>query len=227
MAINNRSRRLTALAVAAVVLLGSLSVRMWFMQAVQAKDNELVVLAVRTRTIRLLPERGRIFDAKGRVRETADNLPRADETKRLQGAINPLFNDIADRSRLGRIEDQLFAAGSENDLNFVLPERINWSTEGQTFEVPTDRTQRAFPIHVTRFWYLHGNGSMSWHVSFDVNYRNDKFEAALEQKRVPHALYLLSLMQKLAYPKDACCGLQSNPRRGTVLWAKTTQSNAG
>lgn len=142
------------------------------------------------------------FDAKGRVRETADNLPRADETKRLQGAINPLFNDIADRSRLGRIEDQLFAAGSENDLNFVLPERINWSTEGQTFEVQTDRTQRAFPIHVTRFWYLHGNGSMSWHVSFDVNYRNDKFEAALEQKRVPHALYLLSLMQKLAYPKE-------------------------
>ena len=67
MAINNRSRRLTALAVAAVVLLGSLSVRMWFMQAVQAKDNESVVLAVRTRTIRLLPERGRIFDAKGRV----------------------------------------------------------------------------------------------------------------------------------------------------------------
>jgi len=71
MAINNHSRRLTALAVAAVVLLGSLSVRMWFMQAVQAKDNELVVLAVRTRTIRLLPERGRIFDAKGRV--VADN----------------------------------------------------------------------------------------------------------------------------------------------------------
>ena len=71
MAINNHSRRLTALAVAAGVLLGSLSVRMWFMQAVQAKDNELVVLAVRTRTIRLLPERGRIFDAKGRV--VADN----------------------------------------------------------------------------------------------------------------------------------------------------------
>ena len=71
MAINNRSRRLTALAVTACVLLSSLSVRMWFLQAVQAKDNESVVLAVRTRTIRLLPERGRIFDAKGRV--VADN----------------------------------------------------------------------------------------------------------------------------------------------------------
>ena len=71
MAINNHSRRLTALAVAAAMLLGSLSVRMWFLQAVQAKDNESVVLAVRTRTIRLLPERGRIFDAGGRV--VADN----------------------------------------------------------------------------------------------------------------------------------------------------------
>ena len=120
------------------------------------------------------------FDAKGRVRETADKLPRADDTKRLQGAINPLFNDIADRSRLGRIEDQLFAAGAADNLKFVLPDRVTWSTEGQTFEVPTAEHGRAFDLYVKRFWYLHGNGSMSWHVSFDVNYRDKRFDAALE-----------------------------------------------
>ena len=142
------------------------------------------------------------FDAKRRVRETAGKLPRAHETKRLQGAINPLFNDIADRARLGRIEDHLFAAGAADNLKFVLPDRVNWSTEGQNFEVPTAEDERKFDLYVKRFWYLHGNGSMSWHVSFDVNYRDWRFDAALEAKTLPHALYLLSLMQKLAYPKE-------------------------
>ena len=48
-----------------------LGVRMWFLQAVESGDTEAVVLAVRTRTIKLLPERGRIFDVAGLV--LADN----------------------------------------------------------------------------------------------------------------------------------------------------------
>jgi hypothetical protein len=142
------------------------------------------------------------FDSRARWQKLKKTLPRAQETKQLQGAINPLFNDIADRSRLGRIEDQLFAAGQEDRLHFVLPESITWSTEGQTFAVPTVEGERGFETHVKRFWYLHGNGSLSWHVSFDVHYRNDAFQAALDAKTVPHALYLLSMMQKLAYPKE-------------------------
>ena len=68
---NNQSRRLLSLGVVALVLLGTLSVRMWFLQAVKAESNEQIVLSVRTRTIRLYPERGRILDVKGRV--VADN----------------------------------------------------------------------------------------------------------------------------------------------------------
>jgi len=64
-------RRLSALAVVGVLLFGALSVRMWFMQTVQAEAAEEVVIAVRTRTIRLQSERGRIFDVQGRV--VADN----------------------------------------------------------------------------------------------------------------------------------------------------------
>jgi penicillin-binding protein 2 len=71
MADRKRPSRLVALAVIATVLFGGLSTRMWFLQTVQAEENEETVLAVRTRTIRLLPERGRIFDVKGRV--VADN----------------------------------------------------------------------------------------------------------------------------------------------------------
>ena len=53
------------------MLISLLAVRMWFLQAVESRDTEAVVLAVRTRTIKLLPERGRIFDVAGQV--LADN----------------------------------------------------------------------------------------------------------------------------------------------------------
>ena len=68
---NNQSRRLLSLGIVAMVLMGTLTTRMWFLQAVKAETNEEIVLSVRTRTIRLYPERGRIFDVKGRV--VADN----------------------------------------------------------------------------------------------------------------------------------------------------------
>jgi len=68
---NNQSRRLLSLGIVALVLMGTLTARMWFLQAVKAETNEQIVLSVRTRTIRLYPERGRIFDVKGRV--VADN----------------------------------------------------------------------------------------------------------------------------------------------------------
>lgn len=143
------------------------------------------------------------FDSRSRAK-AADALdPEQARTKALRRAINPLFNDIADRSRLGRIEDQLFAVAPTQDAAFVLPDLVRWSTEGRTFAVPIAPEDARFPIHVTRFWYLHGNGAMSWHISFEVMYRNAGFAAALEAKRVPSGLYLLSLMQKLAYPKES------------------------
>ncbi|HBZ62918.1 MAG TPA: hypothetical protein DEO42_09040, partial [Acidimicrobium sp.] len=64
-------KRLVALGVVAIVLFGALSTRMWFLQAVGSRSVEEVIVKVRTRTIKLLPERGRIFDAAGRV--MADN----------------------------------------------------------------------------------------------------------------------------------------------------------
>ena len=141
MAINNRSRRLTALAVTACVLLSSLSVRMWFLQAVQAKDNESVVLAVRTRTIRLLPERGRIFDAKGRV--VADNkriltvtidrgvlrdpIDRLEMFQRLSGPlkmpIEALFERYEDK-RFGPLEALPLKEDVSEEAALFLAERI-------------------------------------------------------------------------------------------------------
>ena len=63
--------RLVSLGIVAAILMSILGIRMWFLQSVKLELNEDIVLSVRTRTIRLLPERGRIFDAKGRI--VADN----------------------------------------------------------------------------------------------------------------------------------------------------------
>ncbi|NBS27347.1 MAG: hypothetical protein EBS70_00405 [Actinobacteria bacterium] len=63
--------RLVSLGIVAAILMSILGIRMWFLQSVKLELNEDIVLSVRTRTIRLLPERGRIFDANGRI--VADN----------------------------------------------------------------------------------------------------------------------------------------------------------
>lgn len=71
MASSGAPRRLVALAIVASVLMSLLAVRVWFLQAVTADETEEIISRVRTRTVRLLPERGRIFDVNGRI--VADN----------------------------------------------------------------------------------------------------------------------------------------------------------
>jgi len=71
MAADRRSRRLIALGLVCMSLVGLLATRMWFMQVVDAPAIADTVAANRTRTVVLLPERGRIFDVDGRI--LADN----------------------------------------------------------------------------------------------------------------------------------------------------------
>ena len=71
MAVDKRSSRLGVLAMVSVLLLGALGTRIWFLQGVQQQDYQARVTAAKTRTVLVPPERGRIFDAKGRV--LADN----------------------------------------------------------------------------------------------------------------------------------------------------------
>jgi penicillin-binding protein 2 len=71
MAGDNRGVRLGFLGVVALVLLGILGTRLWFLQVVDAEALTQRVEKVRQRRAFLPPERGRIFDAQGRV--LADN----------------------------------------------------------------------------------------------------------------------------------------------------------
>src|SRR5215213_6865991 len=68
---DKRATRLGVLAVVAALLFGAMGARLWFLQTVQAESLQQTVDARKTKTVRLVPERGRIFDADGRI--VADN----------------------------------------------------------------------------------------------------------------------------------------------------------
>ena len=64
MAVDKRATRLGVLALVGVILFGVVGARLWFLQAVQAEELQAQVNTTKLRTVPLLPERGRIFDAE-------------------------------------------------------------------------------------------------------------------------------------------------------------------
>ncbi|MFN3254742.1 MAG: penicillin-binding transpeptidase domain-containing protein [Ilumatobacter sp.] len=71
MAVDKRAARLGVLAVVATLLFGLVGTRLWFLQTVEQEGLQEEVNETKRRTVPLLPERGRIFDADGRI--LADN----------------------------------------------------------------------------------------------------------------------------------------------------------
>ncbi|MET0144595.1 MAG: penicillin-binding transpeptidase domain-containing protein [Ilumatobacteraceae bacterium] len=67
MAADKRAARLGVLALVAALLFGVVGVRLWFLQTVQADSLQQTVDARKTKVVPLVPERGRIFDADGRI----------------------------------------------------------------------------------------------------------------------------------------------------------------
>ena len=121
---------------------------------------------------------------------------------RAHEAIDPLFNDIADRTRQGKVADRLIALHEREQVIFHLPDQIEWKTEGRRYRVPIPESDQQRPAEARRFWYLHSNGALSWHIGFAVRYR-DALDEEMAGGRVS-SLYFLSLLQKLAWPKE--CG---------------------
>lgn len=122
--------RLKILGSVALVLSSLLTVRLWFLQAVDAPGLEVRVQEVRTRTIKLTPERGRIFDLKGRVVASnerlltitmdrgviAKDLSRAQMWDRLSGALGMSFKQLEDRFKSKRY-DQLQPLPLKEDVS--------------------------------------------------------------------------------------------------------------
>lgn len=128
------------LGVVAAVMFSGLSTRMWYMQAVQADDNLAIVEAVQTRSIRVMPERGRIFDAKGRI--LADNKrvlvvaidrnylrnedDRTELFRRLSGPLQMTMDQLEarlDDERYGPLEFLPLKDGVSEELALYLEER--------------------------------------------------------------------------------------------------------
>ncbi|MBY9066601.1 hypothetical protein K1X12_06800 [Hyphomonas sp. WL0036] len=115
-------------------------------------------------------------------------------SKRLRDAVEPLFNDIADRERLGAVDDFLLDTLCPRDGEFIeitAPDEIAWSTEGRRFIATPPGLGKARTIRVRRFWYTHANGAIGYHLSFRYNYDH-----------TPGEFYFLSLLQKAAAPKE-------------------------
>jgi len=70
-AADKRAARLGVLALVGMLLFGLVGARLWFLQTVEAESLQAEVDTTKLRTVPLLPERGRIFDAEGRI--LADN----------------------------------------------------------------------------------------------------------------------------------------------------------
>lgn len=137
----------------------------------------------------------------------------------LRNAIDPLFNDIADRDRLGKVQDFLLAAGvkdwqantdtnpldaagaavrtSKLKLQFRLPAQFSWVTEGELFScrLAADEHDPLLlrDVDLRRFWFAHSDGALSYHLSFSHYYGD---------RHGPQTYYFLSLLQKLAVPKE-------------------------
>jgi hypothetical protein len=133
----------------------------------------------------------------------------------LRNAVEPLFNDIADRDVQGRPQDFLFAAGlgrknprtdlpwasvaegatallDELELDVRSPSDFSWTTEGIEFQCHLAES----PIRrlvLRRFWFAHNDGALSYHLSFSHCY-GDNYGLS--------TYYFLSLMQKLLAPKE-------------------------
>ena len=136
----SRMSRLGILLTVAMLLGSLLSVRLWFLQAVDAPGLEQRVQEVRTRTVKLTSERGRIFDIKGRI--MADNerlltitldraviagpLARQQMWNRLSGALNKSVEELEDRyvsKRYNQLQPVPLKEDVSEDLAIFLRER--------------------------------------------------------------------------------------------------------
>ncbi len=133
MAVDRRSVRLGVLATVAFILVGLLGVRLWFLQTVRADELQARVDRSRTRVIQLAPERGRIFDADGRI--LADNeriLTLAVDWKYLQRSSErtELFTKISEwvDTDVSEMEDRYLSGFYSPFLPLPLVEDIDEPT---------------------------------------------------------------------------------------------------
>jgi len=136
----------------------------------------------------------------------------------LANAVDPLMNDIADRESQGEVREFLLAAAEgpaatmgeaaetvreHEPLIFKLPPSTSWTTEGVRFQASPANLAHEREVRLRRFWLSHNNGALSYHLSFSHYYGTYVDEAGRQCSGYdPSTYYFLSLLQKLAAPKE-------------------------
>lgn len=129
------------LAVVATLLLGAIGARLWFLQTVEAEELQADVDTLKTKTVPLVPQRGRIFDADGRI--LADNermltvaadwavmrndTDRAEIFRRLSGWLETPVEEMEARYDSGRYSRYLpmpLKEDVEEPIAIALQERV-------------------------------------------------------------------------------------------------------
>ena len=136
----------------------------------------------------------------------------------LRNAVDPLFNDIADRETQGEVQEYLLATTGavgkdleaaaalirkSEPLIFRVEKSTTWMTEGVTFEAHPPALDDPRRIGLRTFWISHNNGALSYHLSFNHHYAEFVDDSgAVRSGYDPSTYYFLSLLQKLAAPKE-------------------------
>ncbi len=193
-----RERNISRLAVLATVslVLGSLlTVRLWFLQAVDARGLQERVQEVRTRTVKLTPERGRIFDLEGRI--VADNeriltitidraiiarpLDRQQMWDRLSGVLNMSADALEDRF-VSKRYDQLQPVPLKEDVSEDLATFLRERSEDYPGVDVREDWRREYPYapiasHVVGFLGAIKEGELEYYrnLNYDPDARVGQF----------------------------------------------------
>ena len=146
----------------------------------------------------LVWRREHLASLKGRYAESRD----------LQRAIDPMFEDIADRDRNLFIKDFLLDTpdgGTGAGLGGAAPRgrnvcasvalelaaAVRWTTEGKTSTVDLGGPIVFRDVLCRAFWMVHSNDALSYHLSFEVPFERDL-----------RSCYGLSMLLKAVHPNE-------------------------
>ncbi len=146
------------------------------------------------------PRVGRIWD-QALLETIRDSIG---DTALLRKAIDPMFEDIADRDRNLFVRDFLLDTPNEYDgsgpkplrnvcrrVTLKLQRRVRWSTEGAKSRVELPAPVVFVDVLCRAFWMVHSNHALSYHLSFEF-----AFDKGLE------AYYGLSMLLKAFNPSE-------------------------
>ena len=158
MAIDKRATRLGVLALVGTLLFGLIGARLWFLQTVEQEALQEKVDTTKLRTVPLLPERGRIFDADGRI--MADNQrvltvavdwsvlrrdkDRAEIFRRLSGWVNVPVEDME-----ARFQSQVYSPFLPMPVAEDVDERTATAIQERVEDLPgvsiVEESRRVYP----------------------------------------------------------------------------------